>query len=410
MKTKTLFVACLLFLSNIAFSQTDVPDFVVYGVTVDDVSISGVETSLSNLPFRPVTRMLLDPDENDLYTPNPSDYEDVVTSYQSVSNVMASPFDSHWWNYDEEYYFTPEDVLYRFQEFIDYSKFEGNVNIIEIGNEINGEWLYQGNASDVRETVVDIFDYNNGKYQTALTLFYYPPGHVPSSQYEMFNWANQLPTYVKEGLTWVMVSYYEDEFGGYWPDSAEWNSIFDSLGVIFPNSYLCIGESGPVDNNVSDSIKVEMIRKFYSLKRNVITQTRYKGGFFWWYFAEDCVPFSTNNWIYVNLATEMANFEPQFRPSNSNLTIQNREKLSFSNYPNPFNPSTTISYNIPKEGKVSLKIYNGLGQLIQILADEIKSAGIHTATFDGSKLSSGIYYYRIEYDGIVETKKISLIK
>ncbi len=80
------------------------------------------------------------------------------------------------------------------------------------------------------------------------------------------------------------------------------------------------------------------------------------------------------------------------------------------NYPNPFNPVTHIKYSVPKTGKVSLRVYDVLGNLVEILAEGNLSAGVYNAEFDGSALSSGIYFYTLEAPGFKETKKLSLIK
>jgi len=80
------------------------------------------------------------------------------------------------------------------------------------------------------------------------------------------------------------------------------------------------------------------------------------------------------------------------------------------NYPNPFNPSTTIKFGLPEAGKVKIKIYNSLGELVSLLKDQEMPAGNHGVEFDASYLSSGIYYYRIEAGEYFETKKMILIK
>lgn len=80
------------------------------------------------------------------------------------------------------------------------------------------------------------------------------------------------------------------------------------------------------------------------------------------------------------------------------------------NYPNPFNPSTTIEYEVPSQSNVSLKVYDVLGRLVQVLIEEQKSAGTYIATFDGSKLSSGIYIYRLRVGELCQAKKLVLIK
>jgi hypothetical protein len=80
------------------------------------------------------------------------------------------------------------------------------------------------------------------------------------------------------------------------------------------------------------------------------------------------------------------------------------------NYPNPFNPVTTIKYQLPVSGRVSLKVYNILGKEIATLVDEEKSAGTYSVTFDAGKLSSGIYFYRIQAGNFVQAKKMILLK
>ena len=80
------------------------------------------------------------------------------------------------------------------------------------------------------------------------------------------------------------------------------------------------------------------------------------------------------------------------------------------NYPNPFNPTTNIRFSIEKPGMVSLKIYNVLGQEVTTLLNKELKAGTYTFNFDGSKLSSGIYFYRIRSGNFVQTNKMVLLK
>ena len=80
------------------------------------------------------------------------------------------------------------------------------------------------------------------------------------------------------------------------------------------------------------------------------------------------------------------------------------------NYPNPFNPVTKISFAIPKSGFVTLKVYDMLGREVAKLVNENKPAGSYIIDFDGSNLSSGIYLYRLETNGFVDIKKMTLLK
>ncbi len=80
------------------------------------------------------------------------------------------------------------------------------------------------------------------------------------------------------------------------------------------------------------------------------------------------------------------------------------------NYPNPFNPSTLIKYSIPNGGLVKIKVYDIGGKEVSVLVNEIMNPGSYSIDFDGSKLSSGVYYYRIEAEKFIETKKMLLLK
>jgi hypothetical protein len=88
------------------------------------------------------------------------------------------------------------------------------------------------------------------------------------------------------------------------------------------------------------------------------------------------------------------------------------DKFSLNqNYPNPFNPQTTISYSLPQASTVVLRVYNVTGQEIATLVhNEKKAAGNHEVSFNASNLPSGVYYYRLQTESFVETKKMVLIK
>lgn len=80
------------------------------------------------------------------------------------------------------------------------------------------------------------------------------------------------------------------------------------------------------------------------------------------------------------------------------------------NFPNPFNPSTTISYQLPRQSSVKLTVYNMIGQKVKLLADEVQGAGNHSMVFDASNLSSGVYIYRLDTEHTSMTQKMTLIK
>lgn len=80
------------------------------------------------------------------------------------------------------------------------------------------------------------------------------------------------------------------------------------------------------------------------------------------------------------------------------------------NYPNPFNHSTTINFAIPTQSKVQLSVYNIIGEMVAELVNKEMSAGYYSVTFNASSLVSGVYFYRLESNDFVETKKLVLLK
>jgi len=82
----------------------------------------------------------------------------------------------------------------------------------------------------------------------------------------------------------------------------------------------------------------------------------------------------------------------------------------YPSYPNPFNPTAMIQYQLPDRLDVTLSIYNALGQLQEVLVDQVQSAGIHQIQVDGSDWASGVYLCKIEAAGQVRTTKMVLMK
>jgi hypothetical protein len=80
------------------------------------------------------------------------------------------------------------------------------------------------------------------------------------------------------------------------------------------------------------------------------------------------------------------------------------------NYPNPFNPSTTIRYGIPMRSNVGLTVYNTLGEKVTTLVQGQQEAGAYEVKFDGSGLTSAVYFYRLQTGSFVDTKKLLLLR
>jgi len=126
---------------------------------------------------------------------------------------------------------------------------------------------------------------------------------------------------------------------------------------------------------------------------------------------------NTNDQVTFDVITYTNSTKKIHSVTVSGLTVNN-ETLGSSptnytldqNYPNPFNPSTQIQYALPGAAQVSLEVFNAAGQKVATLVDTHQPAGYHTATFDASQLSSGVYLYKLTTPGFTQTKKMLLIK
>jgi hypothetical protein len=87
-----------------------------------------------------------------------------------------------------------------------------------------------------------------------------------------------------------------------------------------------------------------------------------------------------------------------------------KEFILYQNYPNPFNSQTRISFYLPKLQKVALKIYNILGSEIATLVDEELTRGVYNYIFDVSNLTSGVYFYQLQANGFLQTRKLMVLK
>ncbi len=268
----------MIFFTSYLFSQTVFEPTFIYGVTIENVNKNLPETveALSKLSKKPTTRIVFDHEHS------PSHYINAVKEIKKVSYIMGEVLDS----YDMSK--LSDDEL-KNRMYVYYKSFSSYIDIWEIGNEVNGEW--NGKVDNVISKIKfanNYIRYKGGK--TALTL-YYNHECYEKKNHEMFTWVNKyLPSKIRDNLDYVLVSYYEDGCNSYQPD---WQNVFDSLHVLFPKSKLGIGECGTRNKN----LKEDYIEKYYSLR---VTTPNFIGGYFWWYFRQDCVPYTKPLWNVIN--------------------------------------------------------------------------------------------------------------
>ena len=278
----------------------------IYGLTVDDISnLKGIDTALARLCKKPTTRIVFDEFVAATY------YTAAVNDIHKFSFIMGEILDSYYMNQ-----YTLAQYQSRVTEYL--NAFGNTLDIWEVGNEVNGEWL--GTISSV-VTKIDSAYYmiKRANKKTELTL-YYNKNCWSNSKNEMFYWVNtNLPANIRNGLDYVLVSYYEDDCNNYQPN---WQQVFDSLHVLFPNSKLGMGECGSsIANN-----KTPYINRYYKMN---ITTPKYVGGYFWWYFYEDCIPYTNALWTTFNNA--IANYAaPTIQASNLSYTVVNSTSISLS--------------------------------------------------------------------------------
>lgn len=251
----------------------------LYGVTVDSIQHLGQTVdALQSLARRPTVRVVFDEGMPASY------YAAALQRLHAVSYVMGELVDS-----SAMARYNVEQYTARTQEYLD--TVASFVDIWEIGNEVNGEWL--GDPADVAAKLTRAFELARQRgARTAVTLYY----NEDCWRYpweEMFTWAEQrLSAAMKRSLDYVLISYYEDDCNGLRPD---WVTVFQRLGRIFPNSYLGFGEVG----TLVDRRKRAYLQRYYMLR---LDHPAYVGGYFWWHFVQDMVPRTKPLWRVLDSA------------------------------------------------------------------------------------------------------------
>ena len=127
--------------------------------------------------------------------------------------------------------------------------------------------------------------------------------------------------------------------------------------------------------------------------------------------GDHTVYLSSNSYIEFPIISNTGNrFDLAFAEDNSN---ENTTPYSYSltqNFPNPFNPSTTIQYTIADAQRVELKVYDLLGREVQTLVNDVQNPGSYNIMFNAQNLSSGVYFYKLTAGSFTDIKKMTLVK
>lgn len=252
----------------------------LYGVTVDDIgNVPEVVQALRRLPRRPTTRIVFDLSQPAGY------YAGAAGALRPVSDLMGELLDS-----SDETHISAAAYSGRVSSYL--GQLGSKIDVWEIGNEVNGNWL--GPYTDVEAKLVEAYDaVSAAHHRTALTLYYnLGCGDGPSELDPLAFSRRYVPASVRNGLDFVLLSYYEQQCGGIRPSAAAWQRYFTKLHALYPHARVGFGEIGLTDaaNDSTQGYAAGMIGYYYGLP---IHLPYYVGGYFWWYFAEDGVPYNS---------------------------------------------------------------------------------------------------------------------
>ena len=289
---------------SIAGRDVPVP---LYGVTLDDVSKPAPEgNSLAHVAHRPTVRIVFDPRTDASYYVKP------IQQFRSVAYIMGELADS---SYMRQY--TASSIKTWTQN---YTAALGNlVDIWEIGNEVNGDWLGSNTMAKI-EAMYDVVASQDGA--TALTFFYEGEPSDPHNCISTDNGGNDMFTWIAQqfqlnqptsqrsvetekiriNVNYVLISWYPDQCPR---ENPNWPWVYTKLAGIFPKSKVGFGELGAAHPQYGSSYEIDEINQYYPMAKTVAgLPASYIGGYFWWYFAEEMVPWGTTLSNVLNAAIQ----------------------------------------------------------------------------------------------------------
>jgi hypothetical protein len=249
----------------------------IFGVTVDSVAnLAQIVQGAQSLPDIPTTRIYFDVREPASY------YAALVDALQPRSYLMGELLDS-----SDERRIGTHALDKRVKSFL--ATFGNKIDVWEVGNEVNGNWT--GRYRVVASKLIGAYDaVSAAGGRTALTLYYNVGCGDGASELDPLSFSSKyVPSTVRSGLNYVFLSYYEDSCGGIRPSATAWTAYFAQLHRLYPNALVGLGEVG-MSNPVTGSTLTtaqSIMAYYYGLK---VALPYYIGGYFWWYYDEDCLP------------------------------------------------------------------------------------------------------------------------
>ena len=284
----------------------------VYGVTIDDVSkVSSELNALQQMAHKPTARIVFDTGEPASYYLGP------IQTLGASAFIMGELVDS---SYMTSY--TASSVASWTQSYL--QTLNGLVNIWEVGNEVNGNWLSnESNGADVMPKIEAMYNLVAAAGGTTAITFFYEgepsdPNNCIASDHggnDMFTWitnnfqlnlpAAQRPAATEQirlNLNYALISWYPDQCAG---ESPNWASVYTQLAAIFPNAKVGFGELGTANPQNGSAFEISEINTYYPLAKTLAgLPASYIGGYFWWYFAEEMVPWPGSLGLTLNQAIQ----------------------------------------------------------------------------------------------------------
>ncbi len=282
---------------------------------------------------------------------------------------------------------------------------------------LNNTWEYLADSPNISATYGHTIEYVNG----FVYLFF--NGNVYKYNLSTNSWSQA--TSLSVNASWLFSTIYHGEvylvgwtnaqFYKYNPTSDQWMQLADlpyfvsggALKTVDDKIYYVGGTSGPGAGTFNNTLVYDIATNqwsdaniFISANRAYMAKVIYKNNFY-------VIGGLDENGNAVNNVELIVAGTPSAVETESG--IPNNFELS-QNFPNPFNPSTIISFSIPMTEFVSLKVFNSLGEEVADLVNETRPAGNYSVSFDDSGLTSGVYIYKISAGNFSESKKMIYLR